>query len=201
MNDMPNDAVSLSDRPATDQPEKKADAAPKRGVLAWLDANLEPVFMNIAYVAMVAIVFEQVVLRFVFHSQVAWSTSVAIYMFIWLTWIGAAYNVKLRSHLTFSEVRSRLPYTAQFACLILDALLWVSFSVVVIYYTSEQIILLYENFAVVPGTSDVMQWWFYMISPIGWSLIIFRAVQNFCKDCAAYRRREPFNLGSMSLDQ
>lgn len=208
MDDMHNEAAALPDRPAADRPAKdlakdqaKDQAKPRRGALAWLDDNIEPVFMNIAYVAMVAIVFEQVVLRFVFKTQIAWSTSVAIYMFIWLTWLGASYNVKTRSHLAFSEIRTRLPYSGQFACLILDAVLWVSFAVVVIYYTSEQVVILHENFAIVPGTSDLMQWWFYLISPIGWSLIIFRALQNLWKDVRAYRRGEPFNLGSLSLDQ
>ncbi|MCT8971505.1 TRAP transporter small permease [Microbaculum marinisediminis] len=168
-------------------------------IIHWLDSNIEPILMNIAYVVMAVLVFEQVVLRFVFKTQIAWSSAVAIYMFIAVTWLGAAYNVRQRSHLNFGEVRSVLPYGAQFVCLILDAVLWVSLAGVVIYYAVDQIELLQMNFAFVPGTSDLMQWWFYLIMPFGWGLIVLRALQNLWQDIGHYRRREPFLLGSPSM--
>ena len=162
--------------------------------LRWLDANLEPMMMNIAYVGMAALVFQQVVLRFLFKTQVGWGSSVAIYLFIWVTWMGASYNVRKRTHLNFGEVRAALPYGMQFACLIIDAVLWVGLASVVIYYSIFQIELLRMNFAFVPGTTDLMQWWFYTIIPLGWSLIILRALQNLWTDVATFRRGEPFTL-------
>ncbi len=167
--------------------------------LLWLDDNIEPVLMNIAYVVMAGLVFEQVVLRFIFKTQVAWSSGVAVYMFIWVTWMGASYNVRKRAHLTFGEIRTQLPYAMQFVCLIVDAVLWVSLAVVVIYFAFEQIELLQMNFAFVPGTSDLMQWWFYLIMPFGWGMIVLRAVQNLWDDVRAFRRREPFQLGAPSM--
>ncbi|WP_420730052.1 TRAP transporter small permease [Hwanghaeella sp. 1Z406] len=168
-------------------------------VILWLDDNLEPILIYVAYAMMAGLVFEQVVLRFLFKTQVAWSAGVAIYMFIWVTWLGAAYNVRKRSHLTFGEIRSQMPYVMQFFCLLIDAVLWVSLSVVVIYYALGQIELLQMNFAFVPGTSNLMQWWFYLIMPLGWGLIILRALQNLWQDIATFRRREPFQLNSQAI--
>jgi TRAP-type C4-dicarboxylate transport system permease small subunit len=160
----------------------------------WLNENLEPVVMNCCYVTMIILVFLQVVLRFGFESQISWGTSVAIYMFIWVAWMGASYNVRKRSHLTFGVIRGSLPYKAQFACLLMDAFLWVSMSAVVIYFSIAQVQALKDNFAFVPGSFDMMQWWFYTISPIGWGLIIFRALQNLWEDVRTFQRGEPFVL-------
>lgn len=162
--------------------------------LSWLNENVEPVLMIIAYAVMAILVFEQVLLRFVFKTQIGWSSTVAVYMFIWVTWLGASYNVRKRSHLSFGEVRAVLPYGLQFACLLLDAALWLSLSAIVIYYSIFQIELLQMNYSIVPGTTNVMQWWFNVIMPFGWGLIILRTVQNLWEDIAAFRKREPFVL-------
>ena len=163
-------------------------------VLRWIDRNIEKIVILICYVAMAGIIFVEVIRRFVFQSQAAWSTTIPIYLFLWVTWIGAAYNTKIRTHLRFDEVRMRLPYGGQFACLCLDAFLWILFGVIVIVYAVEQVQLSHDNFAIVQGTDDVMQWWFYLATPVGWSLLIVRALQNLWEDVQTYRAGEPFKL-------
>lgn len=163
-------------------------------VLRWIDRNIEKIVILICYVAMAGIIFVEVIRRFVFQSQAAWSTTIPIYLFLWVTWIGAAYNTKIRTHLRFDEVRMRLPYGGQFACLCLDAVLWILFGVIVIVYAVEQVQLSHDNFAIVQGTDDVMQWWFYLATPVGWSLLIVRALQNLWEDLQTYRAGEPFKL-------
>ena len=143
---------------------------------------------------MAGIVFVEVIRRFVFNEQAAWSSTIPIYLFLWVVWSGCAYNVKIRTHLRFDEFRVRLPYTAQFACLLLDAVLWIVFSAIVIYYTTDQVLLARDNFAIVQGTDDVMQWWFYVATPAAFTLLIFRVLQNLVADIAAFRAAKPFKL-------
>ncbi len=58
---------------------------------------------------------------------------------------------------------------------------------------------MYDNFAIVQGTDHVMQWWFYLATPLSWLLLIFRALQNLYEDWRRYQRREPFqHLVSLS---
>ncbi|MEO3428294.1 TRAP transporter small permease subunit [Pelagibius sp. CAU 1746] len=163
-------------------------------VLRWLDANVEKIIILVCYVVMAGIIFVEVIRRFLFNEQVAWSTTVPVYLFLWIVWLGCAYNVKIRAHLRFDELRLRLPYAGQFLCLCLDALLWIAFAVIVIVYTSEQVWLSYDNFAIVQGTDDVMQWWFYMATPFAWSVLVIRVLQNFHHDLTLFRRGEPFHL-------
>ncbi len=163
-------------------------------ILRWLDENIEKVIILVNYVAMAGIIFVEVIRRFLFNEQAAWSSTVPIYLFLWITWIGCTYNVKIRSHLRFDELRVRMPYDLQFACLLLDAVLWIVFAGIVIYFSVEQVSLSYDNFAIVQGTDDVMQWWFYTATPIAWGLLVVRVLQNTVADFELYRKREPFKI-------
>jgi len=168
--------------------------------IKWLDDHLEKVIILIAYSGMAGIIFVEVIRRFFFSLQAPWSTSIPVLLFLWLTWFGASLNVKQRSHLSLNEIRMRLPYSGQFACQVLDAVLWIGFGAMVIYYTKAQVELAYMNFAIVPGTDNVMQWWFYLATPLAWILIIIRVLQNLASDVRRYRRREPFNLQPAIMD-
>lgn len=167
----------------------------------WLDRNLEKVVILICYVSMAAIIFVEVIRRFLFDQQAAWSTTIPIYLFLWVTWMGATYNVKIRTHLRFDELRVRLPYGAQFACLCLDAVLWILFAVIVVVFAIEQVELSYDNFSIVQGTDDVMQWWFYMATPVAWILLILRVLQNLRDDWRTFRSGRPFTIQTSMLGE
>ena len=163
-------------------------------MLRWLDENIEKTVILVSYVVMTAIIFVEVIRRFAFGAQAAWSSTVPIYLFLWVTWIGCAYNCKMRSHLRFEELRMRLPYAGQFFCLVVDHLVWIGFAILVIYFSVEQVEISHRNFAIVQGTDDVMQWWFYMATPIGFALVIYRVTRNLLDDIRRFRNNEPMPI-------
>ncbi len=171
-----------------------------KSVLRWLDANIEKIVLLITYSGMAGIIFVEVVRRFVFSQQAAWSTTVPILLFLWVTWFGCSWNIKKRSHLALNEVRLRLPPVGQMCCLVLDALLWIIFAVIVVYFTIEQVWLSYDNFAIVQGTDDIMQWWFYLATPLAWALIVVRVLQNLVEDIGKFRRGEALVVQTSLLD-
>lgn len=171
---------------------------PVKTALRWLDENAEKTIIVVAYGTMTAIIFVEVIRRYAFQQQAPWSTTVPVYLFLWIAWIGAAYNVRRRTHLRFEEFRRRLSYPLQFATLILDAVLWLIMAVIVLYFAIDYVQLLHMNFAIVPGTDNVMQWWFYMATPVGWSILIVRVIQNFIEDLDDYRHGRPLRM-SMAL--
>ena len=163
-------------------------------VLRWLDDNIEKVIIQVNYVVMAGIIFVEVIRRFAFGEQEAWSSTIPIYLFLWIAWIGCAYCCKTRGHLCFEECRMRMPYVWQFCCFMLDHLVWIGFSLLVIYYAIDQVQLSYDNFAIVPGTDDVMQWWFYLATPIGFSLVIYRTLRNMWDDIRSFRNGDPMPI-------
>lgn len=170
-------------------------------IIRWIDKNIEKLIILICYVSMAGIIFVEVIRRFAFSEQEAWSSTIPIYLFLWVTWIGAAYNVKIRTHLRFDELRIRLSYNAQFACLILDAVLWIAFASIVAVYSMQTVYLSYENYAIVQGTDNVMQWWFYMATPVAWTLLCIRVLQNLYSDFQKWQHDEKFIISVNMLGE
>lgn len=156
-------------------------------LLRLIDNNIERAIILVNYLAMAGIIFVEVIRRFLLNEQAAWSTTIPIYLFLWIVWIGCAYNVKIRAHLRFDELRTRMSRPLQFACLMLDSVLWIIFSVIVIIYSVEQVQIARDNFAIVQGTDNVLQWWFYIATPFAFTLLIFRVLQNVYEDVKTYR--------------
>ena len=170
-------------------------------LLRWIDANIERIIILVAYVFMAAIIFVEVIRRFVLSEQAAWSSTIPIYLFLWVVWIACAYNVRIRAHLSFDELRIKFSQRGQFICLMLDAVLWIVFSVIVIYYTTKQVLLSRDNFAIVQGTDEVMQWWFYIATPLAFALLIVRVLQNVAKDLSDYRNGRPLKVQTGMLGE
>lgn len=152
-----------------------------------LDRHLERTFMVFSYLAIAIIIFWGVVDRFIFSNQQPWSTTVPPLLFMIMAWFGATYNVRLRSHLSFSEFRSRMGRKAQFACLCLDNVLWMAFAIIVIVTTARAVVLSASNFQIVLGTDNVMQWWFLLTAPLAFLLMAARVWENFLEDMGNYR--------------
>lgn len=152
-----------------------------------LDRHLERTFMVASYLAIALIIFWGVIDRFIFSNQQPWSTTIPPLLFMIMAWFGATYNVRVRSHLSFSEFRSRMGRKAQFACLCLDNFLWMAFSIIVIVTTARAVALSASNFQIVLGTDNVMQWWFLITAPFAFLLMAGRVVENFQEDIANYR--------------
>ena len=93
-----------------------------------------------------------------------------------------------------SELRVRMSHNLQFCCLVLDAILWIGFACIVGYYSTQQVYLSYDNFAIVTGTDDIMQWWFYMATPVAWALLCIRVLQNLRSDFLKWKSGEKFEI-------
>ena len=156
-----------------------------------LDRHLERTFMVGSYLAIAFIIFWGVVDRFIFSNQQPWSTTIPPLLFMIMAWFGAAYNVRLRTHLSFSEFRSRTPRGGQFACLMLDAVLWFIFAVIVMVTTARVAALSASNFQIVLGTDNTLQWWFLITAPASFLLMSGRVFQNLFDDIGNWRSGQP----------
>lgn len=166
--------------------------------LAWLYHHI-PVFeryfertiMVTTYLAIALIIFWGVIDRFIFANQQPWSTTIPPLLFMIMAWFGAAYNIRVRTHLSFSEFRTRMPRAGQLACLFFDFVLWFGFSLILLVTTLRLVALSASNFQIVLGTDDTMQWWFLIAAPLAAVLMAGRAVENIQDDVKNYRSGEP----------
>lgn len=159
-----------------------------------LDRYLEPTAMFLIYLTIAMIIFVEVIRRFVFNVQAPWSTTLPPYLFLLLTWIGCAYNVKLRAHLSFGEVRAMMPPTGRLALSFLDAILWYAMAVIVVVATVRLTANSASNFQLLLGTDNVMRWWFYICVPLAWLVLYARVLENLHADIRSYRFGREFGL-------
>lgn len=159
-----------------------------------LDKYFEKTILVATYLTIAAIIFVEVIRRFVFQVQAPWSTTLPPYLFLIMTWVGCAYNTRLRAHLRFTEFRANMPRSGQLFCMTLDAVLWVTFAVIVITTTIKQTANSASNFQILLGTDDVMQWWFYICVPLSWMLLSGRVIENSIDDFRRYREGEPMMI-------
>ncbi|WP_299970468.1 TRAP transporter small permease subunit [uncultured Roseobacter sp.] len=156
-----------------------------------LDRHLERTIMVASYLAIGFIIFWAVIDRFIFNSQWPWSTTIPPFLFMIMAWFGAAYNIRLRTHLSFSEFRTKMGPTGQLTCLFLDFLLWLGFALILFVTTCRVAANSAANFQIVLGTDNTMQWWFLVSAPIAAVLIAGRAIENIIEDLQKYRAGEP----------
>lgn len=156
-----------------------------------LDNHLERTVLITSYLVIAMIIFVEVIRRFVFQSQVPWSTTVPPYLFLIMTWVGCAYNTRLRSHLSFSEFRAGMPPLGQLFCVCLDAVLWLTFALIVIVTTTKQTANSAANFQILLGTDNILQWWFYACVPASWLILSARVIENLIEDISRFRAGQP----------
>ncbi|WP_224816042.1 TRAP transporter small permease [Hasllibacter sp. MH4015] len=169
----------------------------------FVERHLEGYVMVISYLTIGGIIFFGVIQRFVpgmlgmdfsntpnWLRPWPWTTTLPPFLFLVMTWVGCSYNVKLRTHLAFSEFRTNLPRIGQIVMLTVDALLWIGFSWVVIVTGSRVVANAANNFQIVPGTNDLMQWWFILAVPISFIFLVARVLENWFEDLRNYRSGE-----------
>lgn len=155
-------------------------------VLRVLNERIEEVFLVILMVVAVILVSAQIITRFVTKTPLPWSEELARYIFLWLTWVGAAFATKERKHITIDVVTERLPQLGKRVCLVLSTLVWIGF---LIFLIGISIILtqsVYQGGQTATG-SGLPMWIPYLSIPVGMGLMLFRLLQNCYFDIKAMK--------------
>jgi len=143
------------------------------------------------YIIMASIIFIGVIQRFVFSVQVPWSTTIPPLLFMIMAWFGATFNIRLRTHLSFSEFRTKYGPRGQLFWLTFDNALWLVFCIICVTTMSRVTVNTYDNFAIVLGTDNTMRWWFLATMPVCFILLATRAFENVVEDFANYKSGKP----------
>lgn len=159
--------------------------------LPFMDRHLERGIAVVTYLMIAAIVCWGVIDRFVFQHQWSGSTTVPPFLFMIMAWFGCSYNVRLRTHLNFSEFRTKMSRNGQIATLFMDTVLWFGFCWIAITTSMRFTAYSADNFQLVDGVDDTMKWWFYITIPIAFMLMAGRVVGNWLEDWNNYRSGGP----------
>jgi len=126
-------------------------------------------------VAMVVMVFGNVVLRYGFNSGITVSDEMSRYCFIWLTYIGAMVAMRDGAHLGVDTLIRRLPRLGKTICFVLNQLLMLFCNVLFFMGTFEMHELQRTNVSPVVGISMI---WVY---GIGYVVSVVMGIINLNK--------------------
>ena len=158
-------------------------------VLKFINQRLEEIFLVILMSLAVIVVALQVITRYVLQIPLPWSEELARYMFLWLTWVGAAFATKERKHVNIDVVFQKLPRAGKGACTILFTMIWISFLIAMAYLSLKLTISVYGGGQIGVG-SGIPMWIPYASIPSGMILMLFRLLQNCYYDIKAAKAED-----------
>lgn len=82
---------------------------------------------------MTAVVFIQVVLRYVFNSGLAWSEEGARFLFMWIIWMSMSIGFRDKSHIRMTVISDKLSPKGKHILNIIDNLIILAFSLFIAY--------------------------------------------------------------------
>lgn len=123
----------------------------------------------------VALVFLQVVMRYVFHNSLSWSEELARYVFLWQTWLGASYAVKEHRHLRVEMLADLLKGRPRLLFELFVLIIWFAFSLFLAYEGTKLTLFLAES-GQRSAAMEIPMSWVYASVPVGCGLMALRLI-------------------------
>lgn len=150
--------------------------------LSWLDRAINWV-LALLMAAMVVVIAAQVWYRFVLNDPLSWSEELGRYLFVWISFLGAAAGVRYQVHLGIDLLQKVLsPNAYRVAVILMNGIIQV-FLVVIIYWGFKILgIIRFQTSA----SMNISMLYPYLAVPVG---SIFMLVNSLRVSAAALRRR------------
>ncbi|MHB8948193.1 MAG: TRAP transporter small permease [Rhodoferax sp.] len=134
--------------------------------------------------AMVSIIFSQVLARYAFSDSLSWSEEAGRYIFVWMTFLGAALAVRDRQHVSLDLVLKSLPFALQKLLIIVSYVSMLIFTAVVIYGGVQFVA---RGSSQMSSALEIPMHYVYIVLPLGGVLIFAYLMKNFYEDVFARR--------------
>lgn len=146
--------------------------------------RIEEVFLVGSLAFNVVLIFIQVVMRYVFQNSLSWSEELARYVFLWQTWVGASYAVRMRRHfrveMLVDLMKGRLRKWYELAVL----LVWCAFALFIAWQGSVLTQFLIRRWQV-SAAMQIPIAWAYASVPVGCAMMairLFRDMMELVRD-------------------
>ena len=161
------------------------DAAPAVRVEWWsrLDRALgraEWAFIGAALAFTSALLFVNVVLRYVFLAPLNWAEELTLYLMVWIVFVGGSVAVRTRGHIAIDLLPLVLSPANRRRLAIGVALAALAFFAVFFWYSGQHVLRVRSIGQTTPVMGAPM-WLAYLAMPVGSVLMGLRTVQFLCR--------------------
>lgn len=156
-------------------------------VATSLERYFEGYLAMVLLAVVTVLVFADVVNRTVRGTQFVWGLEIVEGLFIWITWLSAAFAVRHSSHLRFTLLRQRWSARRNYVMYWVEWVLWFVVVGTIFWYSIPELERHAEAGRIVVGTS-IPDTLFYLAIPVGTALILLRVGQEILQVTRRYRR-------------
>ncbi|MBT8362020.1 MAG: TRAP transporter small permease [Desulfobacterales bacterium] len=156
----------------------------KEKILFFLK-HFEEIIAGILFLSMVIIINVEVFNRYFLLSPGAYSEEIAKYLFIWSVFFAMVYAVKENGHIITDVIPDRTPVHIQKLIDITSILIFIAFSIFMIYHGIVYTIKMYQ-FERLSEAMGAPLYYFCVSVPIGFSLVLLRLFQQLIKKIKVY---------------
>ncbi len=147
---------------------------PEPPLLRWLGVVIDWT-VAAAGALVIALVFYNVLSRYILYTDVAWSSELCTLLLIWITFIGGAMAVRRNAHLGVTEfVMGLKPAARSRVDAVVLALTAVALGLLV-YFGINLTVMSWDNIAIAIRISN--GWW-YLAMPVGCALMLVFVLQQ-----------------------
>ncbi len=168
-------------------------------LLAIIDRDGERWLLLVLYVHIVAVIFIEVVRRFVLDFSSIWGEETARYAFIYLVWIGAAAAVRDRAHIRIDVLLTFLPPRVCTTVILLGDVLMGALAAVILYLSIGPFVSSIQYGSVIEGLRVLRAWVLFAVL-FGFALVLFRVAQSIMYDISDLRAGRPPRAGRRLFD-
>lgn len=150
--------------------------------------RFEDILLVAMFVAMVGIIFVQVIMRYVFNNSLAWSEELGKFLFVWLSWVGISIGARRREHIQITMLVDKMPYKSARMMDALVELILIGICGITAYYGMT---LVFSQAGTHFAGIKISMSWGYLSVVIGCVLMIIRSAVTFIDAIIAAKRGEP----------
>lgn len=138
------------------------------------------VALSIMFAVMVAAIFLQVIMRYVFNDANAWSEELARYTFVWLTLLGSSVAVRKCTHMRVDYFINMMPKKLVTLLNIITNAALIVFFLVIIKYGFDLVVITFKQKSAGLGIPMAFP---YLALPVGSILMLMFTIESyFAKD-------------------
>ncbi len=155
-------------------------------MLKLIDRNLEEILLVFLLALMSVLIGVQIVMRYVVGESLTWSEELARYCFIWATYIGVSYALKVGAHIRVDALTGMLPRSAQPWVNLFSYLMFAVFAALVMkegYALSAKIF----SFGQASAALGLPMGYVYMAPTVGFGLVVLRLLQKMAAEVRQIR--------------
>ena len=156
-------------------------------IVKWLNEYFEEYILVILSAFTVAIIFLQVVMRYVFGDSLTWSEEIARYAFIWMIYIGVSYAVKRKKHLGVDALSMLFDRKGQIIISMIANISFLIFAVSMTYFGIDIVLKVTRTSAAV----QIPLSWVYAAPVVGFILTTIRLLQNLIAEVKELKSKKP----------